>query len=117
MKDKFKKWFTSDIFYKIISVFGNFIVDVAEGIIKQWLGTVVGQRFFKWFTDKLTEKFFDQTIRVWTMVGTIRAGYMYDDSRADRIVIRLLEADEANDEDLYMRTLNDALRGLPNSRT
>lgn len=65
----------------------------------------------KWLTDILITRFYDQTIRVFTRVGVIRLGYMFDDSHADRVIIRLQLAEEANDEELYMRTLNDALRG------
>jgi len=110
MKEKFKAYFTSEVFYTLLKKIGDTLVDMTEPLLKQWLGTVVGQRWLKWFTDIIVTRFMDQIVRVIMRVGAVRAGYIFDDSRADRIVIRLQTAEENNDEDLYMRTLNDALR-------
>jgi hypothetical protein len=112
MKNIFKKIFSGEAFYTMIKTVADLLVNMTEGVIKQWLGTVIGGRFMKWFTDILVTKFYDQTIRIFVRVGVIRLGYSFDDSHADRVVIRLQLAEEANDEELYMRTLNDALRGI-----
>jgi len=111
MKEKLKAYFTSEVFYKTAKYIADKLLDITEPMIKQWLGTYVGGRFLKWFTDVLVTRFYDQIVRVLTRVGVIRLGYMFDDAQADRVVIRLQLAEESNDEDLYMRTLNDALRG------
>lgn len=111
MKNILKKIFSGEAFYTMAKTVADLLVTMTEEMIKQWLGTVIGGRFMKWLTDILVTKFYDQTIRVFTRVGVIRLGYMFDDSRADRVVLRLQLAEEANDEELYMRTLNDALRG------
>jgi hypothetical protein len=111
MKNLFKKLFSGEAFYSMVKTVGDLLVNMTEQLIKQWLGTVVGGRFMKWLTDIMVTKFYDETIRIFTRVGVIRLGYHFDDSRADRVIIRLQLAEEANDEELYMRTLNDALRG------
>jgi len=111
MKNIFKKLFSGEAFYTMLKSVGDTLVDMTEPLLKQWLGTVVGQRWLKWATDILVSRFYDTVVKVLLRVGTVRAGYIYDDSRADRIVIRLQTAEESNDEELYMRTLNDALRG------
>lgn len=111
MKDKFKYLFSSEPFYQMLKKVADILVSMTEELLKQWLGTYVGGRFMKWLTDILVTKFYDQTIRIFTRVGVIRLGYIFDDRHADKIIIKLQTAEEANDEELYMRTLNDALRG------
>lgn len=64
----------------------------------------------KWFTDILVTRFYDQTIRVFTRVGIIRLGYHYDENDADNIIKKLNQAEAENNDEIYMRTLNDALR-------
>lgn len=95
----------------MVKTVGDILVDMTEPLLKQWLGTVVGQRWLKWATDIIVSRFYDSVVKVLLRVGAVRAGYIFDDSHADRIIIRLQTAEETNDEELYMRTLNDALRG------
>lgn len=108
MKSPFK--LSSEKFYELMKIIGDALVNMSEEFIKQWLGTQVGGRFMKWLTDILVTRFYDQTIKVFTRVGVIRLGYYYDEHDAANVIKKLKQAEEANDEDLYMRTLNDALR-------
>lgn len=106
-----KKFFTSEGFYSILKSVTNFTFNTCEVALKEWLGTVIGQRFLKWFTDLIITKFFDTLVEPIVRVAVIRVGYYYDKHEASIIIRKLNEAEEANDEELYMRTLNDALRG------
>ena len=110
MKEKLKAYFTSDVFYNTATYIADKILDITEPLIKQWLGTVIGQRWLKWLTDVLVSRFYDQILRVLTTVGIIRLGYYYDVHDAENSIKKLHKAEDANDDELYMRTLNDALR-------
>jgi hypothetical protein len=107
---KIFKSLSSDTFYKLISVLANGVLDISEGFLKQWLGTVIGGRFVKWFTDILVKRFADQLARPIIMLGVIRLGYYYDVHDAKNKIKKLENAEDANDEELYIRTLNDILR-------
>lgn len=108
MKNPFK--LSSEKLYELMKIIGDGLVNLSEEFVKQWLGTEMGGRFMKWLTDILVTRFYDQTIRVFTRVGVIRLGYYYDEHDAANIIKKLNQAEEANDDELYMRTLNDALR-------
>lgn len=105
-----KKFFSSESFYKIISVTGNFVVDATETVAKEWLGTVIGQRFLKWFTDIIVTRFFDTIAEPFMRVAAVRMGYYYDRSDAVDKFKKLKKAEDSNDVDEYLRTLNDVFR-------
>jgi len=56
------KKLSSEKFYSLVSVVGNFVVNSSEEVVKQWLGTVIGQRFLKWVTDIIVSKFWDSIV-------------------------------------------------------
>jgi hypothetical protein len=107
---KIFKSLSSETFYKLISTLANGILNISEEFLKQWLGTVMGGRFLKWFTDILVKRFADQLVRPIIMLGVIRLGYYYDVHDAKNKIKKLENAEDANDEELYIRTLNDILR-------
>lgn len=114
MNDKFKKLFTSDRFYGVVKAIANFGINSTETMLKEWLGTVIGQRMLKWLIDILITKFYDQIIDPIIRVGVIRVGYYYDVHDAKDKIKKLKNAEDANDKELYLRTLNDILvRKLP----
>lgn len=113
MKDKLKKLFNSENFYSFTKVIGDYIVNITEPMLKQFIGTYVGGRFLKWFTDILISRFYDTIVIPLIRVGVIRIGYYYDVRESEIIIRKLHEAEQANDDDLYMRTLNDALKRVP----
>ena len=100
----------SEIFYKLVRILGDFLVNVTEKILKEWLGTVIGQRFLKWLTDILVTRFYDTIIEPIVRVGVIRAGYYYDKNDAENKIKKLNKAEESGDVDEYLRTLNDVFR-------
>ena len=106
MKDKLKKLFSSESVYSILKVIGDFIVNSTEVLFKQWLGTVIGQRFLKWLTDILISRFYDTIIVPLMRVGVIRLGYYYDVNSAEEKIKKLKLAEDSNDVDEYLRTLN-----------
>ena len=97
----------SETFYKVIRVIGDFLVDVTEKVLKEWLGTVIGQRFLKWITDILISRFFDTIIQPLIRVAVVRVGYYYDVNDAEDKIKKLKKAEDSNDVDEYLRTLND----------
>lgn len=110
MKDIFKKIFSGEAFYTLLSKVSNIILDMSEEVLKQWLGTVIGGRFLKWFTDILIKRFSAELVKPIIALGVIRLGYYYDEKDAENKIKKLKQAEDANDEDYYLRTLNDVLR-------
>lgn len=96
-----------------MKIIGDFFVNVTEEVLKQWLGTTVGQRFLKWFTDILVTRFYDKIVEPIVRVGVVRMGYYYDVNDAEEKIKKLKKAEDSNDSDAYRRALNDAFRKLP----
>ena len=107
------KFLNSEKFYSLVSILGNFIVNSSEELVKQWLGTVVGQRFLKWFTDIIVSKFWDSFVEPLMRVGAVRAGYEYDKNNAEERFKKLKKVEGTTDEELYLRTLNDTFNRVP----
>jgi len=110
MKNIFKKIFSGEAFYAVLDKCSTILLDIGEEALKQWLGTVIGMRFTKWFTDTLVKRFGSQLVRPLTAIYVIKFGYYFDDNAADNKIKKLERAEDANDEEYYMRTLNDILR-------
>lgn len=102
-----KNFLSSDSFYKLIKIIGDFLVNASEQVVKQWLGTVIGQRFFKWLTDILITRFYDSIIEPLMRVGVVRVGYYYDLKDAENKIKKLKKAEASNDLEEYLRTLDD----------
>lgn len=106
----FTSFISSETFYKIIKILGDFIVNVTEKLLKEWLGTVIGQRFLKWLTDILVTRFYDKVVEPLMRVSVVRIGYYYDLNDVDNKIKKLKKAEDSNDVDEYLRTLNDVFR-------
>lgn len=100
----------SDKLYKFLKFISGNLLNVLEEFLKQWLGTVIGQRFLKFFIDFLVKRLFSQVVEPLMRVGVIRVGYMYDLHDAQNKIKKLEAAEASNNEELYIRTLNDILR-------
>lgn len=100
----------SNKFYSVVKSISNTLLDISEPALKQWLGTVIGQRFLKWFTDIIIKRFFIEIAEPIMRVGVIRVGYYYDVNEAKDKIKKLKNAEDANNEELYIATLNDIRR-------
>lgn len=105
-----KKIFSSESVYSFLKIIGDYIVNITEGIVKQWLGTQVGGRFLKWLTDIIVTRFYDTIVIPLMRVSVIRLGYYYDIHDAENKIKKLKIAEDSNDVDEYLRTLNDVFR-------
>lgn len=94
----------------MIKTFGNFLVNASEEVVKQWLGTQIGLRFFKWFTDIIISRFWNTIVEPFMRVAAVRVGYYYDVNDSDNKFKKLKKAEDSNDVDEYLRALNDVFR-------
>lgn len=100
----------SDKFYNLLKSISNVILGVSEEFLKQWLGTVIGQRVLKFIIDFLVSRLFSEVVEPLMRVGVIRAGYYYDINDAQEKIKKLKNAEDSNDKKLYIDTLNSILR-------
>ena len=100
----------SDKIFKTITTILDAIIGMIEGILKQWLGTVIGQRFLKWLTDILVTRFFDTIVEPLMRVGVVRVGYYFDLKDSKDRIKKLKAAEDSNNEQVYYDTLNDVFR-------
>jgi len=104
------KLFSSDTYFNIITKISEGVIGMVEEVVKQWVGTAIGQRWLKWFTDILITRFGDTIVKPAMRVWLVREGYRYDQADAKDRIKKLKAAEGSNDEQVYYDTLNDVFR-------